>query len=122
LYPRGYKGPKPEKVEKRHQLVSEVTYATSRWLNLSRDQRELLMASDHLFDAFVSTLVGRAVELGRTLPIPNQARASAVRKGWIHLPERQPLSQFPTPLVAERWFSQAFEAPAADRARRATPF
>jgi hypothetical protein len=87
--PRGYKGPKPEKVEKRHQLVSEATYA-----NLSRDQRELLMASDHLFDAFVSTLVGRAVELGRTLPIPNQARASAVRKGWIHLPERQPLSQF----------------------------
>ena len=93
--PRGYKGPKPEKVKKRRQLVTEVTAATSSWLDLSAEQHELVAASDHLFDALVSAIVGRAVELGRTLPIPEEHRALAASEGWIHLPERQSLSHFP---------------------------
>lgn len=92
--PRGYKGSKPEKVEKRHQLVESLAAATSQWLELPEEQRVLLAASDHLFDALVSALVGRAVELGRTLPVPDEHRALAASEGWIHLPKRQPLSQF----------------------------
>ncbi len=68
--------------------------ATSQWLELPQEQRVLLAASDHLFDALVSALVGRAVELGRTLPVPDEHRALAASEGWIHLPKRQPLSQF----------------------------
>lgn len=87
--PRGYKGSKPEKVEKRHQLVADLAAAASHWLELSAEQRELVMASDHLFDALVSAIVGRAVELGRTLPIPDEYRALAASEGWIH-PARAP--------------------------------
>jgi len=92
--PRGYKGSKPEKVEKRHQLVESLAAATSQWLELPEEQRVLFAASDHLFDALVSALVGRAVELRRTLPVPDEHRALAASEGWIHLPKRQPLSQF----------------------------
>jgi hypothetical protein len=38
--PRGYEGSKPEKVEKRRQLVAEVTAAMSGWLDLSAEQHE----------------------------------------------------------------------------------
>jgi hypothetical protein len=92
--PRGYKGSKPEKVEKRHQLVHDLAATTSEWLEVSDEQRVFLGASDHPLDALVSALVGRAVELGRTLPIPDEHRAVAESEGWIHLPVRQPLPQF----------------------------
>jgi hypothetical protein len=93
LDPRGYKGAKAEKVEKRHQLIEAIATATSRWLELSEEEREL-GASDHLLDALVSAIVGRAAQLGRTLPIPEAHRAIVASEGWIHLPERQPLSEF----------------------------
>lgn len=92
--PRGYKGSKPEKVEKRRQLVAGVTAATAPWLDLNAEQHELVAASDHLFDALVAAIVGRAVERGRTLPIADEHRALAAREGWIHLPERGTLSEF----------------------------
>jgi predicted nuclease with RNAse H fold len=92
--PTGYKGAKPEKVEKRRQLVEEMEAATSRWLELSEEDRELLAASDDIFDAVVSAIVARAAQIGRTLPIPEAHRRIAASEGWIHLPERQPLSTF----------------------------
>jgi predicted nuclease with RNAse H fold len=92
--PRGYKGSKPDKIEKRRELVEGVAAATSHWLELADEHRVLLAANDHLFDALISAIVGRAVEIGRTLPIPDEHRAIAATEGWIHLPERQPLSQF----------------------------
>jgi hypothetical protein len=92
--PRSYKGSKPEKVEKRRQLVTDVTAATSRWLDLTSEQHELVAASDHIFDAVVSAIVGRAVEVGRTLPIPLEHRTVAASEGWIHLPPRGALAEF----------------------------
>jgi len=92
--PSGYKGAKPEKVEKRRQLVEELAAATSRWLELTDEVRELLVASDDIFDAVVAAMVGRAVLIGRTLPIPEAHRRVAASEGWIHLPEREPLSKF----------------------------
>jgi hypothetical protein len=55
---------------------------------------ERLEASDHHLDALVSAVVGRAVELGLTLPIPAECVEAASTEGWIHLPARQPLSAF----------------------------
>lgn len=91
--PRGYKGAEPAKVEKRRELVGAVIASAGAWLAVTDEQQVLLAASDHLLDALVSALVGRAVELGRTLPIPEEHRALAASEGWIHLPERRPLSE-----------------------------
>jgi predicted nuclease with RNAse H fold len=94
LDPRGYKGAKPEKVEKRRELVHALATATASWLALEPTALEHLAASDHLFDALVAALVGRAVELGQTLPIPDGHHQAATAEGWIHLPLAQPLAQF----------------------------
>jgi hypothetical protein len=94
LDPSGYKGARPEKVEKRRELVAEVTAATSRWLELTDEDRELLIASDDILDALISAIVGRAVQMEGTLRIPDAHRRIAASEGWIHLPERRPLSKF----------------------------
>lgn len=92
--PRGYKGPGPEKRAKRAGLLAEFAAATSGWLRLNHDRREQLLASDHLLDALISALVGRALEVGQTLPVPEEHRARAAAEGWIHLPRRRLLAEF----------------------------
>jgi hypothetical protein len=42
--------------------------------------------SDHAFDAFVSALVARAVERGKTDRPRKRQRELARREGWIHVP------------------------------------
>ena len=44
------------------------------------------VADDDDFDALVSALVARAVEVGATDPIPSGHHWLAMREGWIHLP------------------------------------
>jgi hypothetical protein len=92
--PRGYKGTKPEKREKRTQLVDAFAEATSSWLELESETLESLQSSDHLLDGLISAIVGRAVELGLTLPISPELADVAAAEGWIHLPRRQPLADF----------------------------
>jgi hypothetical protein len=92
--PRGYKGVKPEKLERRRKLVRELVSETTRWLRLDAGTVEQLDSSDHELDALISAVVGRAVELGLTEPIPADHRVAAAAEGWIHLPIRQALSAF----------------------------
>jgi predicted RNase H-like nuclease len=89
-----YKGNKPEQQQKRHELIGTIAEATSEWLELNAQERALLVASDHLLDALVSAVLARAAAIGVTLPIPDDVRPVAAIEGWIHLPRRQPLSEF----------------------------
>jgi len=93
LDPRRYKGSKPDRVARRTQLVDEIAVATSSWLTLDSDQHAHLARSDHLLDALISAIVGRAVALGLTLRIPAEQRALAAVEGWIHLPCSEPLAE-----------------------------
>jgi predicted nuclease with RNAse H fold len=90
----GYKGPKPEKREKRHKLVEAIAAGVASWFKLDDLTLGRLRSSDHLLDAFVSAVVGCAVYTGATEPIPNEYKDVAAREGWIHLPRRQPLVEF----------------------------
>ena len=94
LDPRGYKGSKPDKLARRRGLVQAIAQATQGWLQVDAATVEQLQASDHLLDALVSALVGRAVVVGVTLPIPEEHQRAAAAEGWIHLPLRQPLAAF----------------------------
>ena len=94
LDPRGYKGARPDRLRKRRQLVAALADATAGWLELDPSTRERLSSSDHLVDALVSAVVGRAMASGLTLPIPPEHRDAALAEGWIHLPQRQPLADF----------------------------
>lgn len=90
----GYKGGKPEQRRARESLAETIAAATARWLKLDDEHRQLLAASDHLLDALVAALVARATELDLSVPIPEAMRGVAAKEGWIHLPLKQPLSQF----------------------------
>ena len=90
----GYKGTEPQRQETRRRLVGTIANATAAWLLLDPDEQALLAASDHLLDALVSALVGRAAAVGLTLPIPPDARVLAASEGWIHLPRREALAAF----------------------------
>lgn len=105
LDPRGYKGTKPEKLETRRQLVNAFATATCGWLELEAGDVERLQSSDHHLDALVSAVVGRAVELGLTVPIPAEYLKAAAVEGWIHLPQRRPLADF-TPFTAGRFLPE----------------
>jgi hypothetical protein len=86
------KGQKPEKVAKRRELANAIKTATAPWLELTPEIDAALVASDHRLDALVSAIVGRALEMGQTLPIPDASREFAKSEGWIHLPLRKPLA------------------------------
>lgn len=97
----GYKGGKPEQRRTRESLTETIAAATGRWLKLDDEHRELLTANDHLLDALIAALVARATELALSIPIPEAMRGVAAKEGWIHLPLKQPLSQFwPFPATA----------------------
>ena len=94
LDPRGYKGPKPEKVAKRAELVAALAASTTSWLELDSVLLEALRASDHLLDALLAALLARAVERAQTLPLEPDDLEVAKAEGWIHLPPAQPLGEF----------------------------
>lgn len=98
----GYKGGKPEQRRARESLTETIAAATAPWLKLDDEHRQLLTANDHLLDALVAAFVARATELALSVPIPKPMRGAAVKEGWIHLPLKQPLSQFwPFAAIAE---------------------
>jgi hypothetical protein len=68
--PRGYKGDKPEPRVRRAELVGDLADQLRAFLALEEEQRALISASDHLLDALVCALLGRAALTGATLPIP----------------------------------------------------
>jgi hypothetical protein len=90
---RRYKGPRPEDVARRHALVDAFREATGGWLELGDAEDMAIRASDHAFDALVAAVVARAVQVGRTLAIPETSRAAARAEGWIHLPEAGSLAE-----------------------------
>lgn len=93
LDPRGYKGSKLDRRERRRVLVGDFSAAVSPWLALDVAATRALESSDHLLDALVSAVVGRAAEVGQTLPTPGEHSEAASAEGWIHLPPRRPLSE-----------------------------
>lgn len=96
---RGYKGSKPEKRWKRDRLVEQIVEGTEHWLMLDAATVARLRDSDHFLDALIAAIIGRAVAIGRTLPIPPEHAQVADAEGWIHLPPQQPLGSF-MPLAA----------------------
>jgi hypothetical protein len=82
--PRGYKGNQPEALAKRQTLVDSVL-ASADWLPAPHE-RELLVASDHHFDAFVCALLARSVSSGLSRAIQLEDQQAAALEGWIHLP------------------------------------
>jgi predicted nuclease with RNAse H fold len=91
LNARGYKGSKPEQVQRRQELVRQLRRATRSWLALSKQHIADCEQSDHQLDALVAAIVARTAELG----LASSARAddlkTAQHEGWIFLPERKPL-------------------------------
>jgi predicted nuclease with RNAse H fold len=93
LDPRGYKGAKPERKQKRRTLVERLVGETAAWLRLDDTGIERLSSSDHLLDALIAAIVARAAALGQTLPIPPGHREAAAAEGWIHIPVGRPLRE-----------------------------
>jgi predicted nuclease with RNAse H fold len=91
---RGYKGAKEDRREKRGALVEAIVQGTASWLKLEPSTLELLRASDHLLDALIAAIVGRAVSIELALPIPEDRLSAAKAEGWIHLPARGRLGAF----------------------------
>ncbi len=90
--PGGYKGPDPASAERRRRLAAMISSEVSGRLRLSPGFVERLEESDDELDAFICALVVRAVEVGRSEPIPEHALERAEKEGWIHLPLDEPLS------------------------------
>lgn len=76
---RGYKRPGAEGAARRAEIAAELTDGLGVPVAIPID------TDDHL-DAFVCALIIRAVSLGASTPIPDDARDAARREGWIHLP------------------------------------
>lgn len=83
---RSYKGGKPEHRLRRLAILGELTERASPYLALDERQRALLVASDHLVDALICSLIARAALLGLLLGIPSEFREQAAVEGWIALP------------------------------------
>jgi hypothetical protein len=56
------------------------------WLHLEGSQWEAVTQNHDALDSLICALVGRAVELGMTAPIPDDARTLVEQEGWIHVP------------------------------------
>lgn len=79
--PRNYKG------TNRHRLGEVVDNLSSAapWLDLG-EHDEQIRASDHCFDAVVTALGARAVQIARSTEPTDDQLALARREGWIRLP------------------------------------
>lgn len=79
----GYKGTGGTEVRQR--IIEGLVTRTA--VRPTDDQRDAMVASDHLLDAWVCALVAAAVLDGATdRPDPKDA-AIAAREGWIHVPD-----------------------------------
>lgn len=87
IHARGYKGRGIPESERLGVILDSLTVAAP-WLDLA-GQRDVLAASDDMFDAVIASLTARAVSLGQTLTPPDDHAATALSEGWIHLPSGQ---------------------------------
>ena len=76
---RGYKRSGDEGAARRSEIAAALTEGLGAGVTVP------IGTDDHL-DAFICALLARAVALGVTTPIPHDARDTARREGWIHLP------------------------------------
>jgi hypothetical protein len=67
------------------QLIDELR-ARCPWLQADAVDWEVMAQNHDALDSLICALVGRAIELGATEPIPDDARMRAEREGWIHVP------------------------------------
>ncbi len=81
-----YKGHKPGRRERREQHMSRLLDLLNGAVCVPSAYIERCVDDDDDFDAFISALVARAVELELTDPIPRGDAWRAMREGWIHLP------------------------------------
>ncbi len=88
-----YKGDGPGRLERREQHLRALRDLLNDTVRISDECAAICVADDDDFDALISALVARAVELSLTDPIPKGMRWAAVREGWIHLPTAQGVSQ-----------------------------
>ncbi|WLQ08230.1 DUF429 domain-containing protein [Arthrobacter oryzae] len=84
IHARGYKGRGIPESERLGVILDSLAMAAP-WLDLA-GRREVLAASDDMFDAVIASLTARAVSLGQTLTPPDDHAAAALSEGWIHLP------------------------------------
>jgi predicted nuclease with RNAse H fold len=84
LRDRGYKGRQNRTVLEA--LVSALVREAGAGLRFTDGAEEVLRASDHAFDALISSLVARAALLGQTTVPPPSDAALAHTEGWIHVP------------------------------------
>jgi len=81
-----YKGDKPGRRDRRAEHLAVLRDRLAGTVEMSGDYEAACIDDDDDFEAFVSALVARAAEVGRTEPIPRGMKWLAAREGWIHLP------------------------------------
>ena len=85
--PGSYKGAGPLPRARRQRLMTQLAGRSADWLELTEKTVAVCTESDDCLDALMCALIARAVEIGRVLPITDQARAAD--EGWIALPIRE---------------------------------
>lgn len=89
---RQYKGAGEGRCETRAEIVADLCVGIdgvmSACTNID-EFRDVLVASDHVLDAFVCALIARDSDV-RGVHVPEAHRPAALREGWIHLPEQRP--------------------------------
>lgn len=89
-YAQGYKDKKGR--DQRCALVEKMIEGTAGWLRLSTDIGRRCQDDDDALDALIAALIARAATVASQCePIPNEARAPALREGWIALPKPEAL-------------------------------
>jgi hypothetical protein len=82
-----YKGDAADRRERRTAHLAALMERLGGIVALTAQQQIACEADDDDFDALISALVARAVEVGRVDPVPAGMRWLALREGWIQLPE-----------------------------------
>lgn len=86
--PGTYKGKDPGSRARRERLLASLVQAAGGALSLTPDDTARCIDSDDELDAVICALVARAVDLGRSEPIPKSLQDRAAKEGWLHLPRR----------------------------------
>ncbi len=83
LQSRGYKT--AANVSAREVMVEQLGQAAP-WLDLN-SHADAMIADDDAFDAVITALIARTADLGLTPAPPDDVRDTAMREGWIHVPD-----------------------------------
>ena len=92
-----YKGDKPGRKDRRREMMTALRSRLEGQVEIADAAFDLCVSDDDDLDAFISALVARAVQVGRSAPIPPGMRWAAMREGWIHLPHSAVIELHPCP-------------------------